>query len=83
MRVNPLHAVLSVVLLAAASASAQPTKLKLTLDWKFGGETAPFVMAKAKGYYDQEGLDVQIDAGNGSAAPPSNCKFRRSALFFE
>src|SRR5579871_1120209 len=54
--------------LAAGPASAQGTKLKLTLDWKFGGETAPFVMAKAKGYYEQEGLDVQIDAGSGSAA---------------
>ena len=56
------------VLLAGGEASAQATKLKLTLDWKFGGETAPFMMAKAKGYYEKEGLDVQIDAGNGSAA---------------
>ena len=56
------------LVLASGNACAQPTKLKLTLDWKFGGETAPFVMAKAKGYYEQEGLDVQIDAGSGSAA---------------
>lgn len=52
-----------------STASAQGlTKVKLTLDWKFGGETAPFMMAKGKGFYEQEGLDVQIDAGNGSAA---------------
>jgi ABC-type nitrate/sulfonate/bicarbonate transport system substrate-binding protein len=61
-------AVAVAALIAAGSASAQPTKLKLTLDWKFGGETAAFMLAKGKGYYDQEGLDVQIDAGNGSSA---------------
>src|SRR6185436_10328519 len=54
---------------AASAAQAQGlTKVKLTLDWKFGGETAAFMLAKAKGYYEQEGLDVQIDAGNGSAS---------------
>jgi len=37
---------------AASAAQAQGlTKVKLTLDWKFGGETAHFLLAKGKGYY--------------------------------
>jgi len=59
---------LAAIFLAPGAALAQLTKVKLTLDWKFGGETAPFMMAKAKGYYEQEGLDVQVDAGSGSSA---------------
>jgi NitT/TauT family transport system substrate-binding protein len=58
-------------LIAAGSASAMaqgPTKLRFTLDWRFEGQLAMFMMAKNKGYYQQEGLDVQVDSGAGSAA---------------
>lgn len=51
----------------SASAVAQSlTKLKFTNDWRFEGHTSYLHMAKAKGYYEQEGLDVQIDSGSGS-----------------
>jgi NitT/TauT family transport system substrate-binding protein len=65
-----LAAALSLALaLAPLGASAQPlTKIKFSLDWKFEGQTAFFFMAKAKGYFEQEGLDVTIDSGNGSSA---------------
>jgi ABC-type nitrate/sulfonate/bicarbonate transport system substrate-binding protein len=42
--------------------------VKFTLDFKVTSQTAPFFLAAAKGYYAQEGLDVQIDVGAGSVA---------------
>lgn len=47
------------------SASAQ-TPLRFTLDWRFEGPSALFLMAQEKGYFKAEGLDVTIDAGTGS-----------------
>lgn len=43
-------------------------KLKFTLDFRVTGQTAPFFLAQSKGYYRDEGLDVQIDVGSGSVA---------------
>jgi NitT/TauT family transport system substrate-binding protein len=70
------HTRRALVLAAAASLALSPlgaaaqglTKIRFSLDWKFEGQTAFFHMAKAKGYFEQEGLDVTIDSGNGSAA---------------
>ncbi|MBX3453204.1 ABC transporter substrate-binding protein [Ferrovibrio sp.] len=50
----------------AGEAAAQ-TKFKFTLDWAFQGPTAAFLLAEQKGYYKAEGLDVTLDAGQGSA----------------
>lgn len=52
-------------LLATGAAGAQ-TPLRVTLDWRFEGPAAPFVVAIDKGYFKAEGLDVTIDIGNGS-----------------
>ncbi|MDZ7712007.1 MAG: ABC transporter substrate-binding protein [Rhodovibrio sp.] len=41
--------------------------VKFTLDWKFEGPAAAFLLAKQRGYFEEEGLDVTIDSGNGSA----------------
>lgn len=42
------------------------TALKFQLDWRFEGPAALFLVPAAKGYFKQAGLDVTIDAGNGS-----------------
>jgi NitT/TauT family transport system substrate-binding protein len=48
------------------SAMAAETSVKFTLDFKFEGPSAPFLLALDKGYYSAEGLDVAIDASSGS-----------------
>jgi NitT/TauT family transport system substrate-binding protein len=59
-----------VALLPAAilmtSAVAAETAVKFTLDFKFEGPSAPFLLAFDKGYYKKEGLDVTIDEATGS-----------------
>ena len=54
------------MVVAAGSAAAQ-TSVKFSLDWKFEGPAAPFLVAQDKGYFKAEGLDVTVDSGNGSA----------------
>jgi NitT/TauT family transport system substrate-binding protein len=54
--------------LAATTASAQ-TPIKFSLDFKFEGPAAPFVVAIDKGYFKAEGLDVTIDTAGGSLEP--------------
>jgi len=56
----------SFALLAALPAQAQDTKVRFQLDWRFEGPAALFLVARSKGYFAQEKLDVTIDAGNGS-----------------
>ena len=48
--------------------SAKPVPLKFTLDFRISGQTAPFFVALAKGYYAQEGLAPSFDVGSGSVA---------------
>src|SRR6188768_1871556 len=54
--------------LAATTATAQ-TAIKFSLDWKFEGPAAPFLVAIDKGYFKAEGLDVTIDSAGGSLEP--------------
>jgi NitT/TauT family transport system substrate-binding protein len=43
--------------------------VKFSLDWKFEGPSAPFLVALEKGYFKDEGLDVTIDSAGGSLEP--------------
>lgn len=53
--------------LLPAAVSAQ-TKIKMVLNWKYEGAQSWFFLAQDKGYFKEEGLDVEFDQGEGSAA---------------
>lgn len=53
--------------LFAGSVAAQDTRIRFQLDWRFEGPGAPFLMAVERGYFAEEGLDVVVDSGSGSA----------------
>jgi NitT/TauT family transport system substrate-binding protein len=61
-------------LLAGAVFAALPlaapaqTRIKMVLNWKYQGPQAWFFMAQDKGYFKAEGLEVEIDQGEGSSA---------------
>ncbi len=55
------------VAIAAVPAQAQ-TKLKMVLNWKYQGPQGWFFLADDRGYFKAEGLEVQLDQGNGSGA---------------
>jgi NitT/TauT family transport system substrate-binding protein len=46
--------------------SQTPEKLQFRLNWTLYGEHAPFFVAREKGFYKDEGLDVEILEGSGS-----------------
>jgi NitT/TauT family transport system substrate-binding protein len=62
-------AFLALAILGAGGAAQAETPVKFSLDWKFEGPAAPFLLAKEKGYFAAEGLDVTIDTGAGSVEP--------------
>jgi len=52
----------------AQAAPAKPlTKVSFRLDWKPGGQHAPFYLGKERGFYAAEGIDLTIISGSGSA----------------
>lgn len=59
----------SAALAAVPLAASAQTKIKMVLNWKYQGPQAWFFMAQDKGYFKAEGLDVEIDQGEGSSAP--------------
>lgn len=51
---------------ASATAVFAATPIKFQLDWRFEGPSALFLQSAAQGYFQAAGLNVTIDAGNGS-----------------
>jgi len=60
--------VVAATVMLGGPASAQ-TAIKFSLDSKFEGPAAPFVVAIDKGYFKAEGLDVTVDPAAGSLEP--------------
>jgi NitT/TauT family transport system substrate-binding protein len=74
MRLDRLHrrALLAGFAFAAACVSGPALAqqaIKFSLDFKFEGPSAPFLVAIDKGYFKAEGLDVTIDSAAGSVEP--------------
>jgi NitT/TauT family transport system substrate-binding protein len=53
--------------LTAAQTSFAAEKLRMTLDWTFQGPQSIYTYAADKGYFADEGIDITIDRGAGSA----------------
>src|SRR5437016_4826317 len=68
-RLRRLGLACAALLAAGVPAPAAEIAIKFTLDWKFEGPSAPFVVAIDKGYFKAEGLDVTIDTAGGSLEP--------------
>jgi NitT/TauT family transport system substrate-binding protein len=58
-------AVLALSLSGTALAQSKE-KVVLMLNWYLYSEHAPFFLGKERGYYDQEGIDLDIQEGRGS-----------------
>src|SRR5499433_4228347 len=73
-------------LLAAALGLASPalaqTAVKFSLDWKYEGTQAPFLLALDRGYFKAEGLDVTIDTAGGSVEPINRIASRTYDMAF-
>jgi NitT/TauT family transport system substrate-binding protein len=61
--------ILVAALTGPPSAASAQTALKLSLDTRLEGPTAPFLVGLDKGYYRAENLDVAIDAGANALEP--------------
>src|SRR5260370_6861013 len=62
--------------------AAGKTAVKFSLDWKFEGTQAPFLLALDRGYYKAEGLDVTIDTAGGSVEPINRIASRTYDMAF-
>jgi NitT/TauT family transport system substrate-binding protein len=66
-RISLLLAAMLTGALLSSQAMAQPKdKVILMLNWYVYSEHAPFFLGKERGYFEQEGIDLDIQEGRGS-----------------
>jgi NitT/TauT family transport system substrate-binding protein len=56
------------ILVALCGAASSQERVKFTLDWVIDGQQTPFLLTQGRGYFAQQGLNVTLDVGTGSAA---------------
>ncbi len=66
MRLKRMLAALALVALSATMAPAQDA-VTFRLNWYLGGLHVPFYYGKERGFYKEEGIDLTINEGRGSA----------------
>ena len=54
--------------LAAPAIAQEKTRLKMILNWTYQGPQSWFFLAQDKGYFDEAGIEIEMDQGNGSGA---------------
>ena len=57
----------ALAVLAASSAAMAQDAVTFRLNWYMGGLHVPFYYGKEKGFYKEEGIDLTINEGRGSA----------------
>jgi NitT/TauT family transport system substrate-binding protein len=85
MTINAIRHVRFAALLAAlalATPALAETAVKFSLDWKYEGTQAPFLLALDRGYFKAEGLDVTIDTAGGSVEPINRLASRTYDMAF-
>ena len=68
LKTRHIAALAGALALAGVSGAASATEIRFSLDWKLQGVHAWYYLAEEKGYFAEEGLEVTIDQGEGSAA---------------
>ena len=54
--------------LAAPALAQSKTQIKMILNWRYQGQQSWFFLAQDKGYFDEAGIKMVMDQGNGSGA---------------
>lgn len=80
--IRGLLGAISVSALTAGAVHAQETEINFKLDWSLYGTHAPFFLAQEEGLYAEEGLDVSISEGDGSATVARQIAQGREQLGF-
>lgn len=76
-----IRALTTALLLALAPASSQAAdKLSVLLEWFVNPDHAPMVIAAEKGYFAEEGLDVQLIAPSDPSAVPRLVSTRQADI---